>query len=341
MSVNDRRTGGTEGGGAGSVVVLGATGFVGRHICEVFGAAGWTVTGVARSTPNASTPHRIRPLDVVSAEPGRIAELLAECGARVVVNAAGAVWQATEDDMTRANADLVERLVAATAPLQAPPRLIQLGSVHEYGPVPRTGITEDTPTAPVTPYGRSKLAGARALLDAAASGRARGLVLRVSNVSGPGTHRASLLGMVAHHLVTSAPEPLRLAPLLAHRDFVDVRDVADAALAAAGSDISGQVLNIGGGQATSVRSLVARLTELAGATAEIIEAPSAGGRPPEAEWQRMDISRAKRLLGWSPRRSLDDSLRDLLAHARLAAHREPLSSALQVVPTTMAVSDHR
>ncbi|MGW1869694.1 NAD-dependent epimerase/dehydratase family protein, partial [Streptomyces mauvecolor] len=244
-------------------------------------------------------------------------------------------------DMTRANAALVKHLVAATARLDARPRLIQLGSVHEYGPVPRTGITEDTPTAPVTPYGRSKLAGARALLDATASGEAEGLVLRVSNVSGPGTHRASLLGMVAHHLATSAPEPLRLAPLLAHRDFVDVRDVADAALAAASSGATGQVLNIGGGQATSVRSLVLRLTELAGAAAEIVEAPSAGGRPPEAEWQRMDIGRAQRLLGWSPRRSLDDSLRDLLAHARAGAHRESLSSALQVAPTTMALSDHR
>ncbi|MFE4868564.1 NAD-dependent epimerase/dehydratase family protein [Streptomyces sp. NPDC056682] len=341
MSVNDRRAGGRGGGGAGSVVVLGATGFVGRHVCEVFGAAGWRVTGVARAARNESTPHEIIPLDIVGAEPGRIAQLLAECGAGVVVNAAGAVWQATEDDMARANADLVRHLVAATALLDRRPRLVQLGSVHEYGPVPRTGITEDIPTAPVTPYGRSKLAGARALLDAAAAGEADGLVLRVSNVSGPGTHRASLLGMVAHHLATSAAEPLRLAPLLAHRDFVDVRDVADAALAAARSEVCGRVLNIGGGQATSVRSLVVRLTELAGAAAEIVEAPGAGGRPPEAEWQCMDIGLAKELLGWRPLRSLDDSLRDLLAHARDAAHRESLSSALQVARTTMAASDHR
>lgn len=341
MSVSDPRAGGQEDGGAGSVVVLGATGFVGRHICEVFDAAGWRVTGIARSVHGRSAPHELLALDAARAEPDRVTELLADRGARAVVNAAGAVWQATEDDMARANTALVERLVAAAAPLGARPRLIQLGSVHEYGPVPRTGITESTPTSPVTPYGRSKLAGARALLDAVAAGRAEGLVLRVSNVSGPGTHRASLLGTVAHHLATRARQPLRLAPLLAHRDFVDVRDVADAALAAARSDASGQVLNIGGGRATSVRSVVVRLTELAGGGAEIVEAPCAGGRPPEAGWQRMDIRRAHRLLGWSPRRSLDDSLRDLLAHARTAVHRDPLSSALQVHPTTMTVSDHR
>ncbi|WP_328538803.1 NAD-dependent epimerase/dehydratase family protein [Streptomyces sp. NBC_00344] len=339
--MTNRRTGGRGGGAAGSVVVLGATGFVGRHTCEVFAAAGWTVTGVARSAPVTATPYDVVPLDAVDAGPGRLTELLDERGAAVVVNAAGAVWNVTEAEMMRANADLVRRLVTAAGSAAGRPRLIQLGSVHEYGPVPRTGITEDIPTAPVTPYGRSKLAGARALLNAAAAGSVEGLVLRVSNVSGPGTHPASLLGMVARHLATSAPEPLRLAPLLAHRDFVDVRDVADAALAAACSDASGRVVNIGGGQAVSVSSLVVRLTELAEAAAEIVEAPSAGGRPPEAEWQRMDIGLADTLLGWRPRRSLDDSLRDLLAQARACADREPLSSALQVPPSTMAVSGHR
>ncbi|MEI5099092.1 NAD(P)-dependent oxidoreductase [Streptomyces sp. PmtG] len=317
--------------GGRSVLVLGASGFVGGHVCRAFAAAGWRVAGVARTAPTAPTAHEIHGLDLVRAEPAHIAHLVRHLRADAVVNAAGAVWGATEDDMERCNADLVRRVVAAR-----PPRLIHLGSVHEYGPVPRTGITESTPTAPLTPYGRSKLAGARALLDSGADG----VVLRVSNVSGPGTSPVSLLGLVARHLAAGAAAPLRLAPLLAHRDFVDVRDVADAAVAAAGSRVTGRVINIGAGRATSVRQLVARLVALAGCGAEIVEAPLEGGRPPEAEWQRMDISLAHELLGWRPRRTLDTSLSDLLTEAR-RAHHDSLSSAVRAPAPTISASGHR
>ncbi|WP_405872864.1 NAD-dependent epimerase/dehydratase family protein [Streptomyces sp. NBC_00005] len=315
MSAIERRPDGGR-----TVLVLGATGFVGGHVCRAFAAAGWRVAGVARTVRGARTPYEIHELDLVAAEPARVAELVGRHRADVVVNAAGAVWGVTQAEMDLGNRDLVHRLIAA-----GPPRLIQLGSVHEYGPVPRTAITEATPTAPVTPYGRSKLAGARALLDSGTNG----LVLRVSNVSGPGTSAVSLLGMVAAHLAARSAEPLRLAPLLAHRDFVDVRDLADAVVAAAASEVTGRVVNIGGGEATSVRDLVARLVALDGRGAGIVQAPVAGGRPPEAEWQRMDVSLARTLLGWRPRRSLEESLRDLL------------SSAVRAAAPTMSASAHR
>ena len=293
-----------------AVLVLGAPGYVGSQVGRAFVAAGWRVAGVSRRARDVGAPYEIHELDLTRAEPDRIADLIRRHRADVVVNAAGAVWNVTETEMDLGNRDLVRRLVAAR-----PPRLIQIGSVHEYGPVRRTAITETTPTAPVTPYGRSKLAGAREFLDSGTDG----LVLRVSNVSGPGAPRASLLGLVAAHLAGGSVEPLRLAPLLSHRDFVDVRDVAAAVVAAAGSEATGQVVNIGGGRAISVRDLVERLVELAGHGVGIEGELVARDRPPEAEWQRMDIALAATLLGWRPRRSLDESLRDLLSSAVRAA----------------------
>jgi len=281
----------------GTAVVLGATGFVGRHICTAFEEAGTTVFRVARGGPGAVGGPGAA-LDLITATPDRIARLLDAAGARVVVNAAGAVWGTTEVEMHRANAELPRRIVQAFPLLAHRPRLIHLGSVHEYGPTPPGArIAEDLPPAPVGPYGTSKLLGSSAVLEAARTGAVDGVVLRIANVSGPGAPPGSLLGTVAAHLAAALagpgrPRPLRLAPLTARRDFVDARDVADAVVAAAYADVRGEAINIGRGEAVPVRRLTARLIEVSGLTVDVAEKPhvappgGTGGRS-DAEWQQL------------------------------------------------------
>ncbi|WP_208030624.1 NAD-dependent epimerase/dehydratase family protein [Streptomyces cyanogenus] len=307
-------------GPAPSVLVLGGTGFLGRHICAAFGATGARLTRVAREAPvDASDVPFIR-VDLMDATSERIAEILGATGADIVVNSVGAVWHVGEREMYEANAELVRRLVAAMTSMPGRPRLVHLGSIHEYGPVPRgTRISEEVPTAPDTTYGRSKLLGARLVLDAAAEGTLDGTVLRIANVAGPGTPRESLLGILARRLRERAraaagepPPVLRLAPLTAWRDFVDVRDVAGAVVAAARADVCGQVVNIGSGEAVEVRQVVRRLVALSGLSLTVVEDQDRDEQRGDLQWQRCDVSLALRLLGWQPQLSLERSLHDLL-----------------------------
>jgi NDP-hexose 4-ketoreductase len=290
-----------------SVVVLGASGFLGRHVRAAFSAAGARVTPVSRGARDGVA------LDLVRAGHRDLVRLCA--GARVVVNAAGAVWGGTEQDMTALNADLATRVASAVADLGGGgPRLVHLGSAYEYGPVPAgTTIGEDRPPAPPTPYGRTKLLGTRAVVRAAENG-VDAVVLRVSVACGPGTPSVSLPGIVARHLAAGREE-LRLAPLLAHRDFVDVRDVADAVVAAvrAPRTAAGAVVNVGSGRAVPVRRLVDLMISLSGRELRVVEESPPDGVRSDAPWQRLDITRARSLLGWEPRRPLETSLRDLLA----------------------------
>jgi NDP-hexose 4-ketoreductase len=300
----------------GSVVVLGATGFLGRHLCAALGAAGARVTTVSRSAPDTSGGARqcSVSMDLTKAGVERLARLCAETEADVLVNASGAVWGGTERQMTEINAELVGRLVEAVTGSARRPRLIQLGSAYEYGPTGHGSVTgEDCPPAPATVYGRTKLLGSQAVLRGAEKG-VDGVVLRVSVACGPGTPRTSLPGIVAGHLAAGRAE-LRLAPLRAHRDFVDVRDVAGAVLAAArapAAALAGRIVNIGSGQAVPVRGLVDLMISLSGRPIHVVEESPAQLTRSDAPWQRLDISRARRLLGWSPRRTLEESLRDLL-----------------------------
>ncbi|WP_189312283.1 NAD-dependent epimerase/dehydratase family protein [Streptomyces brasiliensis] len=310
------------------VVVLGGTGYLGRRIGEAFHADGALVHLVSRS-PAGDGPAdacHVR-MDLLTAGARELAGLFGSLRPDAVVNAAGRVWRGDEAEMTAGNAELVVRLTRVLAELPHPPRLIQLGTIHEYGAgTPGAGTREEQEPAPVTPYGRTKLLGTRTVLKAAADDGMDAVVLRLANVIGAGVPAGSFFGRVAAHLGEAArvqalgekPGELSLPPLRAHRDLVDVHDAVDAVRAAATApkaDAGGQVINVGRGEAVPMHALIDRMVDLSGVDLPVVEAVPDPSPRTDVAWQQLDVSRALRLLGWRPRRTLDDSLRDLLAAA--------------------------
>lgn len=313
-----------------SVVVLGSGGFLGRHIRDAFTEQGARVHAVTRNSSDR-TPHgaaigsRATSIDLLTAPPQEVAEFLGSVRADIVVNAAGRAWRADEAQMTAGNAELVLRLITALEQLPGPPiRLVQLGSVHEYGAgTPDTATSEEHEPTPVTAYGRTKLRGTQTVLRATQDHTVEGVVLRLANVIGAGVPEGSLFGKVAAHLAAAAraesrgekAAELRLPPLRAARDVVDARDAAAAVVAAATTvGVAGRVINVGRGEAIGTRGLIDRMVRLSGLAIPVVEETAAMSRT-DVDWQRLDVSRARQLLGWRPRRSLDASLRDLLAAA--------------------------
>ncbi|MFD0395270.1 NAD-dependent epimerase/dehydratase family protein [Streptomyces nogalater] len=193
--------------------------------------------------------------DPAGLAPRDLADLFQDARVDTVVNAAGG-WLNTEDDNRYHHVRLVERLLAGTALMARTPRLVQIGSVHEYGPVPAgDAVDESREPRPVTVYARTKHAGSQAVLRATRAGDADGVVLRAVNVCGPWVTPASFLGTVTRRLSEAAPgEPVELTLSDARRDFVDGRDLADAVLRAATRPVTGEIFNIGRGEALPIRS---------------------------------------------------------------------------------------
>lgn len=291
---------------ARQALVIGGGGFIGRHTCTALRSAGWQPVSAGRRA-------------VV--EEG-LGALLAKHTPDLVVNAAGTVWSSNEDALHASNVLLADAVVGAILYYRSPTRLVHLGSSLEYAPttVGATCHEATTPAQPQTVYGCTKLQATRRITEAVQHGGLDATVLRVFNCVGPGGNPAGLQGSLVARLRTARrcqePAAVPLPRPVQHRDFIDVRDVAAAVVAAAGvgtgRGAQETIVNIGRGAATSTEFVVRRFFELNGADVSFVE-PASAPEPHAGSlhWQCADIERAKRCLGWRPRYSLDRSFRDI------------------------------
>ncbi|GIF72098.1 NAD-dependent epimerase/dehydratase family protein [Asanoa siamensis] len=293
------------------VLLAGATGFLGRHVWQALTDRGARVTTVGRRRPSWSPRHHS--LDLADPGGAALGALLGAGGPAVLVNCAGAT-RADLPTLAAANIDIPAGLVAAAA--GRPVRLVHVGSAAEYGWVePGRHSVETDPAAPVGAYGLSKLAGTRVVTAARALG-VDAVVLRVTNPVGPGAPAGSLAGdlvaQVRRARTGAGIGAVRVGPTDAVRDFVDVRDVAYAVVAATEADaLTAPVVNVGSGRATAVKELVDTLVAVAGYHGEVHHDGGGSARTAAVPWQCADVGTARSALGWQPRLSLRTALADL------------------------------
>jgi UDP-glucose 4-epimerase len=134
---------------------------------------------------------------------------------------------------------------------------------------------------------------------------------RLFNVYGPGETNPHVLPDVCAQVREG--NAVRLGNLEPRRDYVHVRDVADALLRLAGYDGPETVFNVGTGVGVSVAELVETLAGVLGRKLRIERDPTRV-RPVERPHLVADVTRVQRTLGWTARLGLRDGLRDLVAH---------------------------
>ena len=188
-----------------------------------------------------------------------------------------------------------------------------------YG-IPAEGLArEDSPTAPINPYGLSKLMSEWMLRDLAAATGLRYVALRYFNVAGsdPGGRvghtapQATLLVKVAcQHAAGVRPElaifgtDYPTPDGTGVRDYIHVEDLASAHLSALDHLRRGggsATLNCGYGHGYSVREVIDMVARVSGRPLNVVERERRAGDPPSLV---AHAERIRELLGWQPR--LDD-----------------------------------
>lgn len=198
-----------------------------------------------------------------------------------------------------------------------------------YGEPEELPVPESAPKKPISPYGVAKLASEFYLFSAKQTWGLEYIALRYANVYGPRQtpkSEATVISTFARAL--SRGEPVTIfGDGEQTRDFVFIQDVVSANLLATErlssinhalriSFIDDLAFNVGTGQETSVNQLLKRFVQTLKRECDVRYAPE---RPGELRRNALDISKAKQLLGFTPKTSLEDGLRKTMEWVRSAA----------------------
>jgi nucleoside-diphosphate-sugar epimerase len=298
-----------------SVVVLGASGFIGRWVARQLCAAGARPWLVVRDAAAAEAIFRRYEIQGAVAEldlthQPAVRAFLAEARAAIVFNLAGYGVDPSERSEALAhciNTELVRTVCdfcVSTHHRDWPGQhLVHVGSALEYGGAGGS-LEEDTIAQPTTLYGVSKLAGTRALV---ASG-ARALTARLFTVYGPGEHSGRLLPLLLQAAHNQQALPLTAG--LQRRDFTYVEDVAEGLLRLGLSSAQpGQIVNLATGQLHSVRQFVQAAAQVLGIPNERLDFGVLPTRTEEMSHAEVSVTRLQQLTSWLPRTELAEGIR--------------------------------
>jgi GDP-4-dehydro-6-deoxy-D-mannose reductase len=212
-------------------------------------------------------------------------------------------------------------LLQAMVNLKLECRLLIVGSSEEYGLVHQRDlpVDEDTPLRPMNPYAVSKIAQDMLGLQYHLSHGLDTIRLRPFNHIGPRQSPGFVAPDFARQIAlieVGLQEPvMRVGNLEAERDFTDVRDVVRAYALLATRAETGQVYNVGSGQAHPIRKVLHTLLSLSPVPITV-ETDLSRMRPSDVPRVICDYGRLRESTGWEPTFDLQQSLRDVLDYWR-------------------------
>ncbi len=300
-------------------LVTGGAGFIGSHLVERLLRDGLQVTVL----DNLSTGKRtnlppeadlilgdVRDLAIVTAVVSGV-DVVFHLAARVSIRASVEhFWEDAETNLV-GTLNVLRACVSRKAK-----KLVYASSMAVYADAPQpVPVSEEYATAPMSPYGVSKLASERYAMLVAAQSGFDVVALRYFNTYGPRQTFTPYVGVITifiQRLLRGEP-PVIFGDGEQCRDFVHVGDVVDASVRAMTSNVSGEVLNVGSGQGTSVNRIAALLCErLAPETVP----QHIAAHPGELRNSIANIEKARRLLGYEPQGRLEDRIDEIIAWNR-------------------------
>jgi GDP-4-dehydro-6-deoxy-D-mannose reductase len=307
------------------ILITGAAGFAGGHLARYLLEQGHTLAGLRHPKDDRPQSH-VLPAEVEIQEADildetRLSRVVSTFKAEAIFHLAA--FSNPQSSWENARRTLETNIIGSHNVLQAAldtgqrPRVLLVGSCQQYGWVPEQAqpITEDRPQRPMTPYAVSKCSQEVLGLRFYLAEELPVFLTRPFNHTGPGqeaSYVCSSFARQAAEIEAGRREPhLRVGNLSARRDFSDVRDVVRAYWRILEQGKPAEPYNVCRGEAFSIQEILERLLRLT-ATEVRVEVDPSLYHSVDAPLLLGDNSRLRKELGWEPRHSLEDTLRDLL-----------------------------
>jgi nucleoside-diphosphate-sugar epimerase len=305
-----------------NVLVTGAAGFIGSHLCERCLSLGHNVLGVDSLCPyydpalKRANLSQIAPSDSWTFMEADLADLDLHRtleGIDTVFHLAAqpgvrASWGDTFDAYVASNVTALQRLLEA-AKSSAIQRFVFASSSSVYGDAERLPTTEETPLMPISPYGATKALGEHLCRLYHRSEGLPLVTLRYFTVYGP-RQRPDMAFNKLIRAALAREEIVIYGDGEQTRDFTFVEDAVEGTIAAACNGPAGAVYNLGGGTRASMNEVLEMLAELTGEALDVRRVCAQAG---DARDTAADTTRAREELGFLPSRSLFEGLAQQVA----------------------------
>jgi nucleoside-diphosphate-sugar epimerase len=299
------------------VIVTGAAGFIGSHLCENLLAAGHEVVGIdsfsdyyerERKEENLRTARAhqnfaLEEADLVDADLKRVLN-----GATVVFHLAGQPgvrpsWGSQFDRYVHDNIVATQRLLEFLRDVPIT-RLVFASSSSVYGDAEMFPTKETALPRPVSPYGMTKLAAEHLAFVYMRNFGIPATSLRYFTVYGP-RQRPDMAFCRFMEALVDEQEIEVFGDGEQTREFTYVSDAVDGTVKAASADVVGQIINLGGGSRVTVNRVLDTLEDISRIKVRRRTLPAAPGDPRHTG---ASINVAREKLGWEPRISLREGL---------------------------------
>ncbi len=282
-------------------------GFIGKHLAQYAKNKGYDVFILSLNSSNdAIEGINFLQADITSLE--NLKEILTGLDFEYVINTSGYVDHA---EYSNGGRHIIEQHFTCVLNLVSClernklKTFIQLGSSDEYGasPAPQS---EDLRESPISPYSLGKTAATHFLQMLHKTEEFPSVILRFFLVYGPTQDSNRFLPGVLTSILKDESFPVSKGEQL--RDFCYIDDITKGILKALDvPDAKGEVINLASGQVVSIRNVLEKLIKVTKSKA----APQFGALPyrnGENMSLYADITKAKKLLDWSPEISFDEGI---------------------------------